>query len=46
MKLLRHPAYGLSELFRDGAAARACPLCKHFTLAIALDELRWNVEVQ
>ena len=46
MKLLRHPAHDLSKLFRDGACFRASHPCKHLTVAIALDELDWNVEVQ
>src|SRR3989442_9926737 len=46
MKLLRHPAHDLSKLFWDGACIRACHLCKHLTVAIALDKLYWNIQVQ
>src|SRR5437660_11702418 len=46
MKLLCIPAHGLSKLFRDGACFRAFHPCKHLTVAVALDELHWNVEVQ
>src|SRR4051812_39829784 len=46
MKLLRHPAHGLSELLRDVARLRASHLRKHNTIAVALNELHWKVQVQ
>src|SRR6266571_8458685 len=46
MELARHPAHDLSKLFWDGACIRACHLFKHNTVAIPLDELCWDIEVQ
>src|SRR5262249_49097150 len=46
MKLLGHPAHDLAKLFWDRARLHACHLCKHLTVAIALDKLHWNVEPQ
>src|SRR5256885_705733 len=46
MKLPRHPAHGLSKLRWDIARLRASHLCEHHSIAIALDELHRNIEVQ
>ena len=45
MELLRHPAHNLSKLLWDLARLRASHLCKHHTIAVALDELHGNVEI-
>src|SRR6267378_8483501 len=45
MKLLRVPTNDLSKLFWDLARLRARHLCTHHTIAVALNELRGNVEV-
>jgi hypothetical protein len=45
-QLQRRPTYDFSELFWNPAYLHACHLCKHSHLAIALDELHWNIEVQ
>jgi hypothetical protein len=46
MKLLRRPANDLSSLFREGACFRASHCCEHLTVAVALNELHWKIEVQ
>ena len=46
MKLLCIPAHDLSKLFWDGACLRASHPFKHLTVAIALDKLDWNTELQ
>ena len=46
MKLLRPPAHDVSKLFRDLAGLRPSHLRKHDTVAIASDELHWDVEVE
>ena len=46
MKLLRHPVDDLAKLLRHGACVRASHPRKHLTVAVALDELHWDVEVQ
>ncbi len=43
-KLLRHPAHCLLSLFRKRARLHASHRCKHLTVAVASDELDWNVE--
>src|ERR1700730_883345 len=45
-QLPRRPAYGFSKLFRDPADLHPRHLCKHVHLAVALDELNWNIETQ
>src|SRR5437588_6760059 len=46
MKLLRVPAHDLSKRCRDLARVRACHLFKHHAVAVALNELHGNAEVQ
>src|SRR5882724_2665054 len=46
MKLTSHPAHSLPKLLWDVTRLRASHLCKHHSIAIALDELRRNIEVQ
>jgi hypothetical protein len=46
IELLRYPPKGVSSLFRDGDRLRACHLRNDLTIAVALDKLYWNVEVQ
>src|SRR5207253_7999230 len=46
MQLPRHPAHALSKLLWDLARLRASHLCKHYTVAVALNELHRNIEVQ
>jgi hypothetical protein len=46
MKLLRRPANDLSELFWNLAYVLASHLCKHDTIAIAVDELHWSIELE
>lgn len=46
IKLLSRPAHGLSGLLRDFGDLHACPHRKHHTVAIALDELDWKLQVQ
>lgn len=45
MKLLRHPTHGRSRLLWN-RRSHTRPLCKHRSIAIAVDELDWNIEVQ
>src|SRR5207237_3794205 len=45
-KLLRRPVQDLSNLYRQVARIHASHLCEHLTVAVALDELHGNVEVQ
>ena len=45
-KLLSIPADGLPKLFRHAACFDASHHRKHLAVAVALDELDWNIEVQ
>ena len=46
IELPRHPAHVVAKWFRDLARFRASHLCEHHAVAVALDELYWNIEVQ
>ena len=45
-KLLRRSVQDLSNLYREGARIHASHPCEHLAVAVALDELHENVEVQ
>jgi hypothetical protein len=46
MKLLRVPAHDFLKLFRNGSCFRTSHLGKDLTVAVALDKLHWNVEIE
>src|ERR1700687_2987021 len=46
MKLLGRPADDLPELFWNLADVLACHLCEHDSVAIAVDELNWNIQIE
>src|SRR3984893_16444080 len=45
-QLFCRPTHDFSKLFRDPADLHSCQLCKHVHLAVALDELNWNIQAQ
>jgi len=45
-QLLRIPAHGLSKPLRNGICLLACPRCKHLSVAIAMDEMQGNIQLE
>jgi hypothetical protein len=46
MQLLGHPVHDISKSFGDSAGISTCFLSKHLTVAIALDKLDGDREIQ